>query len=124
MPSPESGNVMILKDLNVWGDTDHRPDIRLCPVSKEKIENPMRACIAARHGTETPTELNVGDFYTCFSGGKDRKRTWTKAFENPQIAKGRAKNRNFCRSLMLHVTEASWRARKKRTTYPRPVHRC
>ena len=49
--SAESGNVMILMDCNVWGQADHRPDIRPCPMSAEKFDIPLRSLIAARCGT-------------------------------------------------------------------------
>ena len=113
--SQESGNVLILCDCNTWGSTDHRPDIRVTPIGKEKLDVPVRAIIASRHGVEDPGQLNFGDFYVMINGGKDRKRQWLKPLKNENIAqhKGKDKNRLVCRTTMVHCSEQSWRNRKK-----------
>ncbi len=115
MASRESGNVMVLADCNTYGETDSRPDRRTCPIHKDKLDILLRAIVAARHGTDTPDELHIGDLYCCINAGKDRKRLFTKPLQNPNMKKGKDPNRFFTRSITLHVTEQSWRARRKRT---------
>jgi hypothetical protein len=112
--SNESGNVLVLFDANVWGVTDHRPHQRSVPIGKDKLDVPLRAVIAARHGTAEPESLHLGDLYTCVSGGRDRKRLFTKPIKNDNMKRGREKNRTVTRTMMLHFTEQSWRLRRKR----------
>ena len=115
--SDESGNVLILWDCNTWGEADHRPDMRVCPIGKDRFDVMLRALIAARHGVENPDVLNHGELYLCVSGGKDRKRLFLKPIKNPAMTarKGKKdKSRLICRSSVLHISEKSWRARRKR----------
>ena len=113
MGSKDSGNVLILLDCNVFGETDARQDLRTCPIGNDKFDTLLRAIIAARHGREDPPELHVGDFYMCINGGKNRKRSFLKPMQNPNMKKGKDKNRLFTRDFMLHATESSWRQRKR-----------
>eukprot|EP00973_Karenia_brevis_P077956 10829982-Karenia_brevis.AAC.1 len=113
-PNLESGNVMILFDCNTFGVTDVQACKRVCPVGKDKIDIPVRALLKARQGTDEPAKLTVGDIYTCFDGGKDRKRLFVKPLKNPNMKSGRDRNRTFMRTLLMHVSEASWRARRQR----------
>ena len=110
--STESGNSAIMFDCNAYGVADHRPDKRVCPIHHDKMSLPLRAIVAARHGTQEPTQLNHGEFYVCINGGKDRKRQWTKTLINKNMKSGRDKNRTFTRNVMMHFTEKSWRSRK------------
>ncbi len=71
--------------------------------------------MTARQGTEEPEQLTYGDIYTCINGGKDRKRVFSKPLKNPNMKKGHDRNRTLTRNMMVHVTESSWRARRKRT---------
>ena len=112
--SNESGNVLVLFDANVWGTTDHRPDRRAVPIGKDKFDIPLRAVIAARHGAAEPESLHLGDIYTCVSGGRDRKRLFTKPIKNDNMKGGRDKHRTVTRTMMLHFTEQSWRLRRRR----------
>ena len=109
--SQESGMVMILMDCNVWGEADHRPWLRLCPIGKDKFDLPQRALLAARQGTDTPTELQFGDLWTCITGGKDRKRFFVKPLKNPDMKTGRDRQRTLCRTMTLTLDEPSWRLR-------------
>lgn len=113
-PSAESGNVMILGDMNTFGETDSRPDRRSCPIAKDKIENLLRAIVSARYGREDPPQLTVGEFYCCISGGRDRKRTWTKPLQNANMKKGRDPNRLFTRVITIHMKESALRVRRHR----------
>jgi hypothetical protein len=114
MPSSESGNVLILLDLNSYGETDSRPDRRTCPVHADKISSLIRATVAARYGKEDPTELYLGEYWACFSGGKDRKRTFVKPLQTPSMKKGKDPARLFTKVVTLFSKEATSRARKRR----------
>jgi hypothetical protein len=113
MASKDSGNVLILLDCNVFGETDARQDLRQCPIGTDKFDILIRAIIAARHGRDDPPELHIGDFYMCINGGKHRKRSFMKPMQNPHMKKNKDKNRLFARDFMLHATERSWRQRKR-----------
>ena len=57
MVMPQQGiqsNVRILADLNVYGETDHRPDVRVCPVNQKKLSDMVRSVLVARYDTEAP----------------------------------------------------------------------
>ena len=78
------------------------------------IDIPTWSLIAARQGTAEPDQLQHGDIHMCISGGKDRKRVWLKPIKNPNMKKaGKDSKRTIVRSIMLHVTESSWRSRRK-----------
>ena len=113
-PSPDSGNVLIICDCNVFGETDSRPDRRCCPIGKDKLETILRALLVARYGKEDPAELTLGEFWCCISGGKDRKRSFTKPLQTPSMKKGRDPNRLFTRAIHLHLKESALRIRKHR----------
>ena len=113
--STESGHVMTLFDANTWGYTDHRPNERIVPIGKDKFDIPLRGVIAARHGLEQPEKLNHGEFYVCVNGGRDRKRFFLNAVKNPNMKhRGMDKDRTVTRIVTAHMTEQSWRARKRK----------
>jgi hypothetical protein len=113
--STESGHVMTLFDTNTWGYTDHRPNDRIVPIGKDKFDIPLRGVIAARHGLDQPEKLNHGEFYVCVNGGRDRRRFFLNSIKNPNMKpKGRDKDRMITRVVTAHMTEQSWRARKRK----------
>ena len=115
----DSGNVNILFDCNGFGESDHAPDRRPCPIGKEKMDIPLRAILAARHGTEESSQvksIQMGDLFTVISGGKDRRRALLKSLKTQMSSRrGFDKSKTYCRTIMLHVSEASWRARRSRS---------
>jgi hypothetical protein len=127
-PSADSGNVLVLIDCNVFGETDSRPDRRTCPIPRDKIETLIRALVAARYGKEDPDKLVIGELYALLSAGKDRKRSLVKPLANPNMKKGRDANRLFTRVIHIHLKESSVRLRKKRTRgqvkLMQPVYLC
>jgi hypothetical protein len=113
--SRESGNVWINFDVNCFGESDHQPERRPCPIGKDKLDIPLRAIFAARHGQEEPKQIQQGDLYGVFSGGKDRKRGVLKSLKTQARSKREnLKAKTYCRNIMLHVSESSWRGRKHR----------
>lgn len=104
--------VLILLDCNVWGEADHAPDKRVVPMSKDKMDLPLRSLLAARQGTDEPDQLQYGDFYCCFAAGKDRRRIFMKPLRNSNMRKGRDRHRTVQKTIMCHVTETSWRNRR------------
>ena len=106
--------LMVLLDLNTFGVTDHQPLHRVCPIGKEKLSLPIRAVLKARLGTDTPSLMERNVLWVCISGGRDRERLF-KSFFTPQKDKPPPKaDRALCNKLMIHITEESWRERRKR----------
>ena len=48
------------------------------------------------------------------NGGRDRKRLYLKPIKNPKMKRGRDRNRTIVKNITMFVSEASWRARRKR----------
>ena len=113
--SKESGNVWINFDVNCFGEVDSQPEKRPCPIGKDKLDIPLRAIFCARHGQDEPDQVQLGDLYVMFSGGKDRKRLFLKSLKTKGKAKSGTKlGKTYCRNIMLIVSESSWRARRLR----------
>jgi hypothetical protein len=111
----DSGNVLIVVDCNNFGETDVSPDKRVTPVGKDKIDYAIRPIIHARQGTETPEYLQAGDIYLCIDGGRDRRRQFMKPFKLIGHDKNRKnRNRTINRTTTMHISESSWRLRRKR----------
>ena len=114
----ECGNVLILFDCNVWGETDSRPDLRACPIHADKMGNSFKSAAQARYQGADPDRLMVGDIFCLIDGGKDRKRHFLKAFSGlspGKVGKGKDPNKTVIKTIMLHVSEDSWRARRKKS---------
>lgn len=111
--SPETGKVLILVDCNVWGETDHRPRTRSCPIGKDKIENAIKAAIQARQGrSENQIEtIQKGDIYMCIDGGKSRFRQFSKHLKAGDN-KTKSVKRTIFKKCTLNISEHSWRARR------------
>ena len=112
--SADSGQVLILMDTNTYGETDHQPQVRVCPVAPKRIQDLARSVLKARCGSDTPDALKLGDLWCLINGGKDRKRAFTKPLS--VVAKsGRDKDRTFTRTIQVILDEQSVRDRRKRT---------
>ena len=107
----DSGMVMVLVDLNVFGAVDVQNGKRVCPVSADKLDTPLRALLLARQKTDNPEKLEEKVLYVCFSGGKDRERIFKKPLKTSNQKSGRDKDRTTMKRTTLHITEQSWRER-------------
>ena len=108
----EGGNTMILADCNSYGETDAQPQLRVCPIPNNVFKTWARAVLQARCGSDEPAFLKPGDIFTCINGGKDRKRAFMGPLKCQKL--GRDKDRTFSRSMMLFVSEPSYKARRGR----------
>ena len=106
----QTGNVMILLDCNTFGETDVQPDVRACPINQEVFKKWTRGILQGRLGTADPEALGDGDIFICIDGGRDRKRVFLKHLLNAKV--GKDVKRTVCHTLMMHMTEKSWRQRR------------
>ena len=69
----------------------------------------------ARGAASVETDpLTYGDIYLCFNGTKDRKRIFCKPLASPQRQGGKGPKRIVTQSVLIHMTEESWRERRGR----------
>ena len=108
-PSAASGNVMILWDTNVWGESDCKPRNRVVAVSGKVFQVVNRGLLAGRCGTAEPDSLPVGELFVTINAGKDRKRIATKDLKCPATG-GNGKTATEVKTLFFE--EQSWRDRK------------
>ena len=111
---PSAGaTCLILIDCNVFGSSDTQPHLRMCPMSQDIFRKWLRAIRDAR-GAESETDpLNYGDLYLCFNGTKDRKRIFKKPLASSAVG-GKDPSRTVLQTVLLHMTEESWRERRGR----------
>jgi hypothetical protein len=112
-PSAETGNVMVLVDCNVYGETDHRPWLRKVPMAPVIFTRFFRCLLTAWHDTPEPECLRTGVIFVCISAGLERKRIFLKPLMN--ALKGKDENKNKVRTLSLYLSERSVRTRKGRS---------
>ena len=109
----QSGNVLIYADMNSYGDTDHQPHLRPCPLDPKTIKKWVGAALEARCGSQEPDHLLPNDIFLCINGGKDRRAAWCRQLMAVKVG-GKDPNRSFQRHIMLHMTEQARRGRRKR----------
>ena len=63
LATKDSGNVMILVDCNTYGETDVQPALRACPMGSKIFQQWFRAVLQARHGSDEPDQLHIGDIF-------------------------------------------------------------
>ena len=110
---PDTGrNCLILIDCNVFGEADSQPHLRMCPMSQDLFRKWLRAIRDARGATAEDDPLNYGDIFLCFNGAKDRKRIFSKPLASS--LSGKDQKRTVVQTVLLHMTEESWRERRGR----------
>lgn len=112
----ETGNVLLLMDLNVYGESSSRPDVRKVPVPRQKFERFIKSALEARAGDQEPQHLAKGDIFACIDAGKERRSHFLKPFGSMLKNKSKdAPNRSSVRKIVLHFNEEAFQARRRRT---------
>ena len=119
--SGETGNIMIIFDVNGFGETITAPHIRRPPVTQETLKKLYRSLNTARHGVaDLPagTPVPLGEVHIVVDGGRTNNGTFSKLFgAGPGVKKVKAlpgQPRTLCRQTMLTFTEQSVRGRRAR----------
>lgn len=112
---PNLGNTfLVVMDCNCWGEADTQPNHRVAPIGTDIFKKYMKSIRTAREGPDCDnTPLKKGDLYICFNAAKDRKRLFSKPLHcSDKVGKDPA--RTLTQSVLVHMTEDSWRARRGR----------
>ena len=111
---PNLGNTfMVLMDCNCWGEADSQPLHRVAPIGPEIFKKYLKSIRTARGGLDESTPLKKGDLYICFNAAKDRKRIFSKPLHCDGKV-GKDPERTLTQSVLVYMTEDSWRARRGR----------
>ena len=105
---------LILVDCNVFGESDSQPHLRMCPMSQDIFRKWLHSIRQARGAASETGPLPYGDIYLCFNGAKDRKRIFCKPLASPQAQGGKDPKRTVTQTVLIHMTEESWRERRGR----------
>ena len=104
-------NMMIVSDINSYGESDSQPMVRPCSIPLHTLKTWARAILLARCGSDEPAHLKHGDVFVCISP-KDRRREFNKSLLCKKT--GKDKDRTFTRQVTMHVSEKSFKERKGR----------
>ena len=111
-PSVDTGNVIVLIDCNSFGESDAQPMYRVCPMNPpHTFQKFLRATLLGRCGSAEPMSLPGGTLFMCIDGGRERKRVFMKPLVTKKI--GTDPERTVCHTLTMHMSEKSWRKRRK-----------
>ena len=77
-PETRSGNQLVLIDMNSFGDTDHRPDVRTCPLPNLQMKKMVQPVLQLTSGSDNPKFVPKGIILGFIDAGKDRKRFFLK----------------------------------------------
>ena len=89
---------------------DCKPDLRQCPIAVEVMKKLLRGVLLGRFGDAEPQDLREGDVFICIDGGRGRNRNFCK-WLNGAVG-GKDPDRSITHSLIMHVSEQSWRKRR------------
>ena len=73
-----SGNQLIFIDMNSFGDTDHRPDVRTCPLPNLQMKKMCQPVLQIVSGNDNPKFIPKGMVFAFIDAGKDRKKFFLK----------------------------------------------
>ena len=100
--------VMIVMDLNVYGESSSRPWARKCPVNRAIPLKFVQSTLLARTGDSEADAISQGDIFCCIDAGLERRRAFLRPF-----GKAAAKKKAV-RKIIMHFAEKPFIARKKR----------
>ena len=115
---PMGGNVLILFDMNGYGETVTAPHIRKPQLSADVMRKLFRSVNIARHGVADPPIVPEGEIHLIVNGGRQNNRVFSKMYgvgpgvKTKKPAPGTVAT--VCRQTTLLFSEASVKLRKVR----------
>ena len=121
-----SGNVMIIFDVNGFGETMTAPHIRRPPITQEVLRKLYKSLNFARHGEAEPTIVPEGEVHVVLDGGRKNNAVFSKIFgAGPGMKRVKTPGpRTLVRQTLVLLSEPSVRARKMRHTKGRVCFNC
>ena len=106
----QSGNQLVLVDLNSYGAPDHRPDLRICPLPQGALKKFLQPVMQNVTGMDDPKHIPKGIIFCLIDGGRTRLREFRRElpFNQPKSDKQGTRSKQY----MLHFDEETEAKRK------------
>ena len=126
-----AGNICVLFDANLFGESITAPHIRQCPLQQSVISKVCKSLQAVR-SSEEPGIIKPGDVLIVIDGGKKKANHLLSCFgvtrkERSQIDKGRKPKdgKTVAKEVLIFLSEESVSARKwRKKTRNDPLNCC
>ena len=115
---PMGGNVLIIFDVNGYGETVTAPHIRRPQLSTDVLRKLLRSLNLARHGVADPPMVPEGEIHLVVNGGRQNNAVFSKMYGVGPGVRGRRPDpgtgATVCRQTTLLFNETSVKTRKVR----------
>ena len=112
------GNVLIIFDVNGYGETVTAPHIRRPQLSTDVLRKLLRSLNLARHGVADPPMVPEGEIHLVVNGGRQNNAVFSKMYGVGPGVRGRRPDpgtgATVCRQTTLLFNETSVKTRKVR----------
>ena len=113
-----SGNLIIVMDVNGWGEAITAPHIRRPPIQQTILNKVFEAIGLARRGSSGWKTMAPGEIVICLSGGRTNNSFLSKLFGvGPGVGRSKSRGSNIMwREITTTFTPESVQARRVRTS--------
>ena len=120
------GNVMIIFDVNGFGETMTAPHIRRPPIVQEVLKKIYKSLNLARNGEAESAAIPEGEVHVLLDGGRKNNSVFAKIFgAGPGIKRAKSPGpRTVVRQTTVLMSESSVKARKVRLAKGRACLKC
>ena len=107
-----SGNLIIVMDVNGWGEAITAPHIRRPPIQQNALNKIFEAIGLARRGTSDWKTMAPGEIVICLNGGRSNNSFMSKLFGvGPGVGRSKSRGSNIMwREITTTFTPESCRA--------------
>ena len=113
-----SGNLIIVMDVNGWGEAITAPHIRRPPIQQTILNKVFEAIGLARRGSSGWKTMAPGEIVICLNGGRTNNSFLSKLFGvGPGVGRSKSRGSNIMwREITTTFTPESVQARRVRTS--------
>ena len=113
-----SGNLIIVMDVNGWGEAITAPHIRRPPIQQTTLNKIFEAIGLARRGASDWKTMAPGEIVICLNGGRSNNSFMSKLFGvGPGVGRSKSRGSNIMwREITTTFTPESVQSRRVRTS--------
>ncbi|CAE7336896.1 unnamed protein product [Symbiodinium sp. CCMP2592] len=113
-----SGNLIIVMDVNGWGEAITAPHIRRPPIQQSILNKIFEAIGLARRGASDWKTMAPGEIVVCLNGGRSNNSFMSKLFGvGPGVGRSKSRGSNIMwREITTTFTPESVQSRRVRTS--------